>query len=263
MKQRTIKVNYKNLKLRIAVKFRKGAGISIVIIHGLLGCKEFYDKIWNIAEYRGFSILALDLIGFGNSSKPKKFSYDLADQAEICKLVIKKLDIDNINLICHSMGGAIGLLLYNKISNRIISYISLEGSMIKEDLTISRTASRFSYPEFRGKIFRRIIESIRNAKNQKKEFWDKWNFKGTSYVFYKSSKSLVKWCDSKKLLDIFNKLKIRKAYIFGSRNSGMPILSLIKHDSQLVKITKSGHFMMIDNPKEFYSKLLKVLQTNQ
>lgn len=48
-----------------------------------------------------------------------------------------------------------------------------------------------------------------------------------------------------------------KTYVinfFGEENAEHPTVSRIK-DIQKIKIEKSGHFPMNDNPKEFYDKL--------
>ena len=259
MHQKIIKLIHKKLKLDVAVNFRKGNGKTLVIIHGLMGCKEFYDDIWKIEEYKNFSILIIDLVGFGYSSKSEKFSYSMEEQAKICIFIIEKFNLDRINLICHSMGGAIGLILSKKIPDKIVSFISLEGCMIGKDLSISRTASNVSFLEFKNKTFKKIIKKIKQAENENRAFWKKWKCKSSSLAFYNSSKSLVKWCDSGKLLRIFLKLKIKKSYFYGERNSKMPVLNLIKGKCKLIYIKNTGHFMMVDNPQDFYSELLKII----
>ena len=44
----------------------------------------------------------------------------------------------------------------------------------------------------------------------------------------------------------FLKLKIDKVYIYGDKNSEIPILKLIRDKVSTISISNSGHFMMLD-----------------
>ena len=63
---------------------------------------------------------------------------------------------------------------------------------------------------------------------------------------------------SNKLLEVFLELPYRKAYFFGDENAEHPTVTAVG-DIPKVKIRQSGHFPMIDNPKEFYGELLKFI----
>ena len=102
-----LKLNYGNLKVSVSYKLRRRGNRSLVFIHGLGCTKEIFDSVWHFPGFDEFTILTIDLVGFGDSSKPQEFSYEIEDQAEIVKCVLEKHKLENVNLIGHSMGGMI------------------------------------------------------------------------------------------------------------------------------------------------------------
>ncbi|MBU4481602.1 alpha/beta hydrolase, partial [Patescibacteria group bacterium] len=200
----------------------------------------------------------------GESPKPKEFSYTLEEQVKICQLLIEKLNFAKIHLVGHSMGGAIGLLLIEKIPSKITSFINLEGNLIGEDCAFSREAVRYSLEDFEKRFFNDFKSKIKDTKglassnSLSNQLFYRWFSKSDPYAFYRTSQSLVKWSDSRKLLKIFIDLDIKKCYVFGEVNKNSPVIRLLR-DVPKIQISGSGHFMMIDNPQEFYQKLSRIL----
>lgn len=232
-----ININYKGIDFDISIRFKKGKE-TLVFIHGLICSKSDFSRVWDLSYFKKYGILTFDLPGFGESSKPENFSYDMQDQAEICRLLLEELNINNIHLIGHSMGGVISVLLAYKIPEKVISLINLEGNLIREDCSLSRKISNMSYKEFINK--KGMIEN--NDPNST----------------YKSSKSLVNWADSRKLLDLFLGLKTKKTY-FSCDRKVLPCTNILKGKVDIVTISNSGHFIMGDNPEELYEKLSAIL----
>jgi pimeloyl-ACP methyl ester carboxylesterase len=160
-------------------------------------------------------------------------------------------------VVAHSMGGAVGLLLAEKIPEKIGSFCNVEGNLIGEDCTLSRKAARMPYPDFE-KAFSQMKQEMKD-KDKLSELLYTWLCKSDPYGFYYSAKSLVEWSDSKKLLDLFLTLNMRKVYVYGDKNTGAPVLDVIKK-VKTVPILNSGHFMMVENPQAFYCALLAFLE---
>ena len=246
-----------DIKIEISYEFRKGTAESIMFIHGLGCTRDSFKDVWKSPGFERYTILTFDLVGFGDSSKPKAFSYSMEDHAEICKLIIEKLCLDKIHLVGHSMGGAIGLLLIDKDPSRILSFINLEGNLIGEDCSFSREAVRYSLGEFEESIFTDFKSAITGTKEFNRQYY-KWLSESDPYAFYRSSESLVKWSDSRELLKRFTDLKIKKWYVFGEANKNLPVLKMLD-DVPKIEIAHAGHFMMIDNREEFYRELFNLL----
>lgn len=254
-----VTINYKEKSVELSTKFRKGNNELIVFIHGIGCTKDSFEYIWEAPEFKNYSLLTFDLVGFGNSSKPLDFSYDMEEQAEICKLLLKQFQYETLHIVAHSMGGAIGLLLVEKIKDKLTSYINVEGNLVGADCGIfSRKTIHYSLEEFQNKIFNEMIVSNKLSREYSTKLWSEMLEKCHPLAFYKSSKSLVEWSDSNKLLDIFINLKASRKYIYGDKNSQMDVLDMLK-DIEKISISNSGHFVMNDNPHEFYKKLYKCL----
>lgn len=80
---------------------------TLVFIHGL----GSYLPAWkhNIEELKkDYRCIAVDLIGYGKSSKPQD-TYYLKDQSQFVGELLQKLKIKNYSLVGHSMGGQIAM----------------------------------------------------------------------------------------------------------------------------------------------------------
>ncbi len=258
-----VTIMFNNIPIDVSYRYENRGMETLFLIHGL-GCpKESFDGVWKDRRFDSYSLFALDLPGFGNSLRPRGFSYKIEDQAEICRLLIEHFDLHNVNLIGHSMGGAVSLFLIDKVPNTIVSFVNLEGNLIAEDCTISRKAVEYSldkfvitFDDFRSKLEKADKSSCFGV--GPKPYFE-WLSRCDPFVFHKSSESLVKWSDSRKLLDMFLSLRTRKWYVYGEWNEGSPVMKLLKPKSvSLVAVPNSGHFMMIDNPEEFNRTLLRL-----
>ena len=83
--------------------------ITIVFLHGIAAsfstwknCLPVLSKDRDLSKVR---FIALDLIGFGKSEKPKWFKYDYAAYRKTITRTLKKLKVDTPIVLCgHSMG---------------------------------------------------------------------------------------------------------------------------------------------------------------
>lgn len=250
-----INLVYRGIPLGISYDLQRVNEDSIVFIHGLGACKDCFKDVWSFPGYQQYTILAFDLPGFGDSDKPREFSYCMEDQADISKLLIQKLNLNRIHIVGHSMGGAIGLLLAKDIKSVVESFICLEGNLVSDDCTGSRATIAYSLEDFHKEGFQQLKSEISESEDA---LFVSCISKSDPYAFYRSSESLVKWSDSGRLLDLFLSLDARKCYVFGELNAGAPVIKQLTSVPKLM-IPNAGHRMMTDNPLRFYKNLLGVL----
>ncbi len=263
MNSKFFKINYKGDDLKIVTNYSHSGEKLILFLHGLGCAKESFNDIFQFSQFDEFSILIPDLIGFGDSSKPRNFSYNMEEQAEICKLLLDKINPTRIHIVAHSMGGAIGILLSEKILDKLISFTNIEGNLISEDCgLLSKKTINVNFKEFNKKIFDQFKAKIAKLDDNGLHLLSEWIKSSDPFGFYHSAKSLVKLSDSGELLRKFTELKSNKIYVYGNKNSTMKILGKLKNIEK-ISISKSGHFVMNDNPQEFYNTLSRLLeQTN-
>lgn len=87
----------------------RGSGPVVVLLHGFLSSSEYWKKVADISE-SDHTVVALDLLGFGKSPKPRKSSYDYDAHIESIDATLKSLGITTpFTLVGHSMGSLIAL----------------------------------------------------------------------------------------------------------------------------------------------------------
>ncbi len=89
---------------------RSGSGPHVLLLHGIgasLSCWRHLVPLLN----SDFTVTAVDLIGFGQSSKPIDVDYTLDFQVKCLTQISEKLKIEKAIVVGNSMGGNIGLWL--------------------------------------------------------------------------------------------------------------------------------------------------------
>jgi len=224
-------------------------------------CRKGF-RIAQQAEKNGFC----DIIGFGGSDKPGNFSYLLKEQAKVIERTIDLIGFDRFHLVAHSMGGIIGIELGEMIPNRLRSFINIEGNITAEDCTMSKRVAEMGEKHFTREGFEELKHSIsiEAEKTQSKPLKDYLRSlsKATPKSLYRSSISTVHESNHGNLLMRFARLPFHKCYIYGEKNRCLfPAESMLRQEEiPLFYVSKSGHSMMKENPKEFYDLILRIIQ---
>ena len=258
-----LEIKYERRWLNISYCYEGRGRETLFFIHGLGCCKDSFGEVWKAPGYHGYSIFTFDLPGFGDSSRPTSFSYDMKDHAGVVDRIIKRLNLKNLHLIGHSMGGAIVLFYLDAATDNALSFINLEGNLCPQDCTFSRQAANAPWKEFERSVFDQIKEKVRTSEDKGLREYYRCLVKSAPYAFYQSSCSLVKYSDSEILLKKFLHLGVKSYYLFGEKNKDAEIIKTLReHNLHFASVPESGHFMMNDNPKAFYAILLTLLQKN-
>jgi pimeloyl-ACP methyl ester carboxylesterase len=94
------------------------AGPAVILLHGLASDADTWDKAIGLLAGRGLRVLAVDLLGHGQSDKPDN-DYLLDDFAESLALFMDVLGIPSATLCGHSFGGAIAMFFGTRYSDRV------------------------------------------------------------------------------------------------------------------------------------------------
>ncbi len=102
--------------------FEGGKGETLIFVHGFQSTKSFWMPYFK-KFINNYNIIAMDLPGHGNSSRPKTQKYDLQSMTDSLALFIEKKNLDNFHLIGISMGGGIVTIYAHKYPQKVKSLI--------------------------------------------------------------------------------------------------------------------------------------------
>lgn len=113
---------------RISVE-RAGQGEPLVLLHGFGESTLAYASVLPALAER-FSVIAIDLNGFGFTERPKdRASYTLAGQARLVLSVLDHLRLDRVRLAGHSYGGGLALYLASRHPERIERLLLIDNTL--------------------------------------------------------------------------------------------------------------------------------------
>ena len=251
----------------LSCMLRRGGRAAVLFIHGLGADKESFEGAFSYAGLRGHSLVAPDLVGFGESPKPDDFSYTMEDQARKLADLLDELGLEAVHLVAHSMGGIVGLKLCETHADRVKSFTNAEGNLTAEDCTLSRSVISRSEDDFAAGGFERFLEMLEERFSGPNDFSGAQYLamvrKTTARAFYRSSVSTVEESDSGRLLGAFINLAAPRCYLYGDRNQGrFPAeAELVKAGVPVRFIPASGHSMMDDNPDAFYAVVADMVRS--
>lgn len=234
---------------------------TIIYIHGLGSGKEDFIDAIHYPELLDYNLLSVDLLGHGDSDKPKNFTYTMAEQAIKIKELMVQLKLDKeIIIIAHSMGGPIGILLAELFKEKMKAVVYAEGNIDLGDCFFSNSIiTENSLEEWKNENFQQTVEMFKSLGIDMKKYTKTFE-KAGSETTYLSSQDLVQISESDNLLQCLIDLKIPVLPIFGEKNKEKYSSEekIAKHFT-IKYVSNSGHSMMIDNPDEFYSYIIEFL----
>lgn len=102
----------------------------IILIHGLFG--HLKDPLIRSA-FGEQAVYAPDLIGYGDPRKQDVTNLQLRNQADHVARFISEKNLGQVNLVGHSVGGAIAVLIAESYPELAASLISVEGNFTLND----------------------------------------------------------------------------------------------------------------------------------
>lgn len=123
---KTIETRHQGRALTMAymdVKPENDDGRNVLLLHG----KNFNGAYWatTIAALikKGYRVIVPDQIGFGKSAKPLRYQYSFHQLAYNTKTLLDQLNIKQVSVVGHSMGGMLATrfaLMYPNVAQQLI-----------------------------------------------------------------------------------------------------------------------------------------------
>jgi len=222
----------------------------IVFIHGFGSKKDYFRYAFDSPSLKGFHLLAVDLIGFGQSTGPDEFDYSMKDQAAIVIELLDHLELQTFHLCGHSMGGLVVMEIAELEPQRALSLINLEGNLTLEDCFVSGLVAGSTLAEFEEKGRRDLENDFREEGFH--EYADSF-VQASTVALYKSACHTVEE-SSTPLVERLSKIK-NVCYVYGDANKGVYPGEKLLHAAgvPVFYIEDAGHSMAVENPQQLYS----------
>ena len=228
---------------------QEGKGYDIILLHGWGGSIETMNPV--LIYLKNFArITSVDLPGFGKSDNPKE-PMDSFTYSEIIYKFIKKLGIEKANVIGHSHGGRIGIILASKYADVVNKLVLVDSAGI-----IPKRTYKYYLKVYWFKTLKKIYLFFnKNNKDKLEEFYKK--FGSTDYSQAKGimRETMVKVVNDD-LEPLLEKIRIPTLLIWGEEDEQTPlymgkIMEEKIKDSGLVIIEDGSHYSYLDNIVKF------------
>ena len=241
---------------------------TLLFLHGLGDCGLCFQEVFEDGRFDKCNIVVPDLIGYGKSSESTDGDYRIEAHIEKLWKIIADLEIRDLIVLGHSMGGDIATFLCASDRKNVIKkFVNIEGNITQYDLFISREAVKAAEE---GNFTHWFHDEFMTA-----TVLDDWGQKYPSCQRYHSS---LRDCRPEAFLanarELFNKntelpgknrsetgriycsLSIPKVFCYGTESvSSGTVDFLDENELEYKAFDNSFHWPMIDKAREFYSFL--------
>ncbi len=112
-----------------------GQGEPLLLIHGFPTASWDWHYLWHtLAQH--YQVIACDMLGFGDSAKPRGHDYRLLEQADIQQALLRHLQIDApVHVLAHDYGDSVAQELiarHHEGRVRLASCVFLNGGLFPE-----------------------------------------------------------------------------------------------------------------------------------
>ena len=145
---------------------------ALVLIHGFASSTLVWSKVFLKLAEAGYRVIALDLLGYGYSAKPRNGEYTIAGQAKLLTRLLDCLGIPHAIFVGSSYGGAVAATCALDYPDRVEKLI-LVGT-VNNNRPLAFTLMRvFGSPLFGDVVSPLLIGSRRLLRRRMKQVYDR------------------------------------------------------------------------------------------
>ncbi len=263
---------------------RGGSGPIVVLLHGLGACSYAWRYTLPVLTQH-YTVYAFDLLGCGESDKPH-VEYTVERLAATVTEGMETLDLRDVALIGHSLGGGVALQVYTNIPERITRVVLVDsGGMGRQVHWLLRMSTlpgaqgvlgALSHPRFRVAAASRAMEQRRlrrlqvsTEEQQILTVLDRLRDPGARYAFLSILRNVADLGGQRQsALDHLGDIHVPVLLIWGARDRTIPI----EHGLHAASIIPSAHLEVLDRcfhrpqieaPAEFNDLVLRFLHAEE
>lgn len=216
-----------------------GADPCRVFVHGLgASSPPYYAHLAQHPKLSGRRSLLLDLLGFGISDRPADFGYTLAEHADTLAAALETAGARGVELVAHSMGGSIAILLASRRPDLVARLVVVEANL---DPTTRPRIAGWSESDF-------ATQGFADALDRAGALWAATMRLADPVAVYRSEVAL----GTADLRDVLAALPMPAVYVQGERSGPVPGEAMLSAAGVDVRtVADAGHNVMLDNPDGF------------
>lgn len=100
---------------------RSGAGDVVLLVHGITTYSFIWRRVMPLLVAAGYDVIAVDLLGCGDSDKPLDLSYSLTAHAGYLEAFLAALGVGKVHFVGHDLGGGIAQIFAVRHPERLHS----------------------------------------------------------------------------------------------------------------------------------------------
>ncbi len=270
-KQFTIAIQGMNIHVETYHRDASWYKPTIVLIHGFLSSTFSFRRLIPLLA-KDYRVIALDLPPFGKSEKSNKFFYTYDNFANIVIELLDTLNIKDIILVGHSMGGQISLHVVKKRPDLIRKVVLLCSSSY---LDRSKLFLIFStYIPFFSLCLKKIMTKQGVKRNLLNVVYDhsmidEEMMLGYEQPFYDNQifhalARMIRHREEDLSSEVLQSLDIKSLLIWGREDKVVPLQigerlhQDLKH-SKLITFDKTGHLLPEEKPNHVHENILQFI----
>lgn len=237
---------------------KTGHGPVVVLIHGFLLSLDYWHDVQRDLE-KHYTVVSVDLLGFGRSPKPKTNQYTLEEQVHHLHETLAHLGITQCILVGHSMGAVAATSYANhypeQINTLLLYMPPIFLSSSQAHLSISQTNSLYRlglYSSY-GRILWPPLRILMHIAPYATKAPLKHIAKSLRYSSHRSrvlsQKNII---EGTPLIPLLKALSVPTQLFIGLKDRDIYQTNLAKHIAELSHITitkiNDGHHYVVKNP---------------
>ena len=148
------------------------AAPALVLIHGFASSTLVWSKVFLSLAEAGFRVIAIDMLGFGYSGKPRNGEYTIGGQAKILVGLLDQLGIERATLVGSSYGGAVAATCALDYPERVEKLVMI--GAVNNNRPLNYKLMRvFGSPVFGDVVSPLLIGSRRLLRRRMKRVYDR------------------------------------------------------------------------------------------
>jgi len=249
-----------------------GTGQPILLLHGLFADKEQWNSMMCQLSKAGYQAIAPDLPGYGSSTGFATRDYTLENQVTLLHELTNQLGIHSLDVAGSSMGGTIATLYSQRypeqsrslafigsplgvtdwassIRNSIFDGINPFIPITKEQFDLEISLLFVTPPTIPSNVKTEKVNDYITRNRHYQKIWDIINLYDDVLCQRRSTQvpTLAIWGTKDKIYDIRGASRLQRC---------IP-------QSQVIRLPKAGHLLLIENSKEATADYLKFLSKIQ